>query len=512
MKTNFKGGLFYMKKLLKVFGIIFVAGIMLCMLLACELIPNQPTTTTTNPNPNQPTPQNQTPAASDYDIGNLIQPIGGVTSVTITPKSGKSGGARAIYYTGTSETKSTTIPQTAGTYVVTFDVAAATGWNAAANLYAGTLTVATLTPAASDFTFDTLMQNVGKINKVIITPKEGKSKGDIKTYYEGIEGTIYPKSETLPTECKSSDKYAVTFEVAAKTPGWNKAEGLKAGTLEFKPSGTQAISVTILGTPAVGKTLTADVQKNFSGENTYQWLVNNKVIDWEEQYYYTPKPSDSGKTISVIATCGGIVSAPSEAKTISPSFDYTVDVYPPYFYPEWYGYSFSVRVWIDDNPRPYYPNSEDDDFKIQWKRGDDKDIPGAENSYYELQVEDAGKTIKVKVSGYGKTRTSSGVEIPALDKPNERLQDTTWQAVYSYYDNEKTRILKFDDTSATWTMNIKYRGSESKEKGTYEVKGNDVSLYYELSYALYKGTINEDNTLFLRSNNGSEEITFDKLE
>jgi len=80
---------------------------------------------------------NQTPVASDYDIGNLTQTAGSVTAVAITPKAGKSSGAITIKYAG-----STTIPQIAGTYAVTFDVAAASGWNAATGLSAGTLTIA----------------------------------------------------------------------------------------------------------------------------------------------------------------------------------------------------------------------------------------------------------------------------------------------------------------------------------------------------------------------------------
>jgi len=78
----------------------------------------------------------QTPTAADFEFDNLMQPVGSVTAVTITPKQGKSTGAITIYYNGSSA-----IPQTAGTYAVTFNVAAATGWNAANSLSAGTLTV-----------------------------------------------------------------------------------------------------------------------------------------------------------------------------------------------------------------------------------------------------------------------------------------------------------------------------------------------------------------------------------
>jgi hypothetical protein len=88
--------------------------------------------------------ENKTPVASDYTIGNLIQTAGNVTAVTITPLAGRSPGKRTIWYegnSGTVYTRSTTIPQTAGTYTITFDVASATGWNGVPDLPGGTLVV-----------------------------------------------------------------------------------------------------------------------------------------------------------------------------------------------------------------------------------------------------------------------------------------------------------------------------------------------------------------------------------
>jgi hypothetical protein len=80
----------------------------------------------------------QTPVASDYNFGKMSQAVlGTITAVRITPKDGKSPGTvRNIRYEG-----STTVPQTAGTYAVTFDVAAAPGWNEATGLSAGNLVV-----------------------------------------------------------------------------------------------------------------------------------------------------------------------------------------------------------------------------------------------------------------------------------------------------------------------------------------------------------------------------------
>jgi hypothetical protein len=80
--------------------------------------------------------EGKTPVAGDYTIGNLEQTAGDVTEVTISPKSGKSPGTVTVKYDG-----SATVPQEEGSYAVTFDVEAASGWKAATGLSAGTLIV-----------------------------------------------------------------------------------------------------------------------------------------------------------------------------------------------------------------------------------------------------------------------------------------------------------------------------------------------------------------------------------
>jgi len=79
---------------------------------------------------------NPIPSASDFDIGNRNQIYGSVTPITITPQFGKSTGAVTIRYNG-----STALPTAVGTYTITFDIAAAPGWNAVAWLLGGTLTI-----------------------------------------------------------------------------------------------------------------------------------------------------------------------------------------------------------------------------------------------------------------------------------------------------------------------------------------------------------------------------------
>jgi len=96
--------------------------------------PNDPPV---NPPVVPPDASNQTPVAGDYIFGNVNQPEGNVTAVTITANSGKSPGAISnICYAG-----NTAVPQTAGTYAITFDVAAASGWNAASGIHGINLVV-----------------------------------------------------------------------------------------------------------------------------------------------------------------------------------------------------------------------------------------------------------------------------------------------------------------------------------------------------------------------------------
>jgi hypothetical protein len=160
---------------------------------------------------------NQTPVASDYTVDNLNQIAGSVTAVTITPKVGKSTGAITVFYNG-----STALPTAVGTYVVRFDVAAATGWNEATELLAGTLTINpnNQTPVAADFDIGNLTQTAGSVTAVTITPKVGKSTG-------AISNIRYNGSTTIP---QTVGTYSVTFDVVAAT-GWNAASGLSAGNL-----------------------------------------------------------------------------------------------------------------------------------------------------------------------------------------------------------------------------------------------------------------------------------------
>ena len=121
----------------------------------------------------------QDPVAGDFDITGLSQTFDGQPkSVSITPQLGKSTGALTIYYEGTggtNYTKSTDAPSSVGTYTVTFDVAASTGFYAATGLMAGTLVI-NLAPitavavAVTDPVFNAVPANVGDVNITTVDP------------------------------------------------------------------------------------------------------------------------------------------------------------------------------------------------------------------------------------------------------------------------------------------------------------------------------------------------------
>jgi hypothetical protein len=91
------------------------------------------------------TDNNLTPVAGDYEItGNLFQTLGDTEEIEVTAKAGRSTGNVTVYYRGIQGTvynKSTVNPEIAGNFLVTFDVTAADGWNAAIDLVAGNLNI-----------------------------------------------------------------------------------------------------------------------------------------------------------------------------------------------------------------------------------------------------------------------------------------------------------------------------------------------------------------------------------
>jgi len=143
-----------MKNTFKTFGIIAIVAIIGFSMVTCDLFDKDDNNNdNNNNNNNKPTVTTQDPTAYDFNISGTgtVYFDKNYKTVTVTPKASKTSGARTIYYEGTNKEeypKTTNEPLFFGTYNVTFDVEAATGWNAASGLSAGTLTIADGTPTA----------------------------------------------------------------------------------------------------------------------------------------------------------------------------------------------------------------------------------------------------------------------------------------------------------------------------------------------------------------------------
>ena len=110
----------------------------------------------------------KTPVATDYSFANLTQTQGSVTPVKIEGKGSNSPGKITVLYNG-----STTLPKKAGSYRVTFDVAAeAPAWNAASGLAGGTLVIA---PKPSTKAPVGQVIKMGGINWRVLDVQDGKA-------------------------------------------------------------------------------------------------------------------------------------------------------------------------------------------------------------------------------------------------------------------------------------------------------------------------------------------------
>jgi uncharacterized protein YjdB len=216
----------------------------------------------------------QVPVVSDFVISGIgtFTADGTPKSVTILSRPGKTSGAITVFYN-----ESDTAPSEAGTYLITFNVAASPGWKPVTGLFAGILVITedggeVLTPVLSDFIITGLTQiHTGSPCSVTVIPKAGKSPGLITVYYNG--------SATAPSAAGS---YAITFDVAA-AQGWNSASGLDAGTLVISASSISVIRVSLditaleIGTGDI-EYLTAIIEPANATNQNVTWKSSNDDV------------------------------------------------------------------------------------------------------------------------------------------------------------------------------------------------------------------------------------------
>ena len=126
-------------------------------------------------------------------------------------------------------------------------------------------------PVTSDFNIENLTHTVGNVTPVTITPKAGKTTGEITIYYDG--------STTLPTAVGT---YIITFDVTGVL-GWKAATGLDGGT--FTINEKVNAQAPIINVQPVGTTVTFNASHNLEvsadspdgGTLTYQWYSNRSA-------------------------------------------------------------------------------------------------------------------------------------------------------------------------------------------------------------------------------------------
>jgi hypothetical protein len=259
-----------------------------------------------------------TPVATDFDIGNLTQIAGQVTPVTITPKEGKSTGKITIYYNG-----STYLPTAIGTYEVTFDVAAAYGWNAANGLSGGTLTidarvhaqvpVITVQPVGA-----TLPLNVPHTLSVEASASDGGTLS--YQWYSSRYGYDYSlgteamsTSYSPPTNTVGSYSYfvEVTNTIPDNGDGGNKTATVRSNSVSISISVSEiVINLTNMNEWALTEQTARaypNVNKVFTVTGTYttyRWYLDGTQVGTSSSYTFN-KPEGIYELIVVATNSGG---------------------------------------------------------------------------------------------------------------------------------------------------------------------------------------------------------------
>ena len=164
---------------------------------------------------------------------------------------------------------------------------------------------------------------------------------------------------------------------------------------------------TISGTARVGETLTADTTGISDGDGldnatfAYQWLADNAEIDSATASSYTLVAADAGKAIKVRVSFTD--DAGNDEELISAATGAVVAAPPPLNTPATGAPTITGTAEVGEPLTADTTGISDDDgldnatFAYQWL-ADDAEINGANASTYTLADDDAGKTIKVRVS------------------------------------------------------------------------------------------------------------------
>ena len=354
---------------------------------------------------------------------------------------------------------------------------------------------------------------------------EDKDGNELPITYQWKRGTTDITGATHADYVLTADDLGKTLTVKATYDSVSgTSEGVKVPTSSTQQPSQQTLAVTIIGTPGVGKRLTADVQKNFSGANEYQWLREGVAIQGEDWFEYTPEPKDAGKKISVKVTCGTATPATSTAVTI-PALTFTAEA------DRWENILWTYAKIGDYTYEPNLNNG----FTVQWLRNGSP-ISGATRPEYELTAEDAGKTIKAEIKGYNQTKYSQEFQInslapvqPVIDIEYEdhttRSSNDIWTVMEEIQDAYDRNLANCKDAirdtgkQNNWMIDI----CEAKLDRRAEIKNNKLHIWFSMRYydeefseherGLRLSYIGEElRTLVMGMSLGMEEENTDELE
>ena len=177
--------------------------------------------------PKGTTSETKTPTLSDFTVTGLAAVYNGSAQEVTVAWKGTAGGAISnITYTPQgADAPLEGKPVNAGTYAVTFDVGEFANWAPVTALAAGDMEIKKATPKVTDFNLPaggTVEQQVGKLEKITITPKTDLTLGAVTIRYNG---QLDPAKPALVV-----GSYPIVFDVAG-TDNWNAVTELYAGQL-----------------------------------------------------------------------------------------------------------------------------------------------------------------------------------------------------------------------------------------------------------------------------------------
>lgn len=177
--------------------------------------------------------------------------------VTVTPKAGV--GNVTVKYNG-----SATVPQNAGTYTVTVDVAEGTSYAAASNIELGTFKINKAVPTKAQYTYSLNARTYNaKAQGITAAPKAGAGK---------VTAVYYGAAKTKPVNAGS---YKITVDVSAGT-NYQAAKNVVLGTFKINKASLSSAKITVADHAWTGKKI-KPAKVKFNGVSLKVSAISSKI-------------------------------------------------------------------------------------------------------------------------------------------------------------------------------------------------------------------------------------------